>query len=875
MMSRKRAAGPVSEAIKARVLKQVEEHGLVVWFDPEKVYETVPDRLSKAGTTVLRFDGSVFELRRKVEPLLAGGERPHLVVYLPASDNELGAPLAELVAAGVALRPGQQPVALNTRLSVVARAALGGVLPPEALESVVRQVEGGQLGLGELDRLAESGATASMGTLSILFGTSHPADIALHFLADPSRDGSLVEKKAVADLEALLSVEYGLATKHATSPAGLRDRLALLVLSTDLVSSIGEEVPPSFKDLPRPERPELTPRVQELARTWRNRRDFQRSYVERALQVERDLDVASAPLPTASLARIETFRGLEEQLQDAVEAGLLAEATPSLLALAEARLQGFWASVVPELMDRWALVLAIGRVLVAADDVERELTRFTGKADAAAFAARYVGTEAAPRAWADLDMYHRQMERRYHVFDVDVTGAHRAIERLVAKARARYAAVASMLGDRFLRALYASKLTIAGVPRQAETFERFVRPAVDRGKVAYLLVDGLRYEMARELHVGIDREHDAALSFTLGTLPSITEVGMAALLPGAERGMELVAAGAGKLGVRLGDALVRNRKERLDFLERHAGVNTHSTKLEALLPPSKKTRDAISEAALVVVTATDELDGLCEGGNVAMARRLMDDVLLQVWRGLRVLFDLGVRTAIVTADHGHLFGETLDVGATIDAPGGQTVDLHRRVWVGKGGASSDSYLRMKASDVGLGGDLELAVPWALAAFKAVGASAAYFHGGASPQELLVPVWTVSRKAAAQAAPSAIAWRLTLGSAVVSARFLSVQIDGSVAGLFGVEAPLLRIDVRDAKTALSRPVASSYGFEEATGFVQMKVEEADGKTTVKPNTVTLFLESPPDGGTVQIVARDVATDRVVAKLAEVPVKLAGF
>jgi hypothetical protein len=182
---------------------------------------------------------------------------------------------------------------------------------------------------------------------------------------------------------------------------------------------------------------------------------------------------------------------------------------------------------------------------------------------------------------------------------------------------------------------------------------------------------------------------------------------------------------------------------------------------------------------------------------------------------------------------------------------------------------------MKASDVGLGGDLELAVPWALAAFKAVGASAAYFHGGASPQELLVPVWTVSRKAAAQAAPSAIAWRLTLGSAVVSARFLSVQIDGSVAGLFGVEAPLLRIDVRDAKTALSRPVASSYGFEEATGFVQMKVEEADGKTTVKPNTVTLFLESPPDGGTVQIVARDVATDRVVAKLAEVPVKLAGF
>jgi len=199
-VSRKHAAGPVTAAITARVLKQVEEHGLVVWFDPERVYDTVPDGLSRGGTNVFRFDGSVFELRRKVEPLLATGERPRLVVYLPASDNELGAPLAELVAAGVALRPGQQPVALNTRLSVVARAALGGVLPPEALESVVRQVESAQLGLGELDRLGESGATASTGTLSLLFGTSHPADIALHFLADSSRDGSLVEKKAVADL---------------------------------------------------------------------------------------------------------------------------------------------------------------------------------------------------------------------------------------------------------------------------------------------------------------------------------------------------------------------------------------------------------------------------------------------------------------------------------------------------------------------------------------------------------------------------------------------------------------------------------------------------------------------------------------------------
>jgi hypothetical protein len=350
---------------------------------------------------------------------------------------------------------------------------------------------------------------------------------------------------------------------------------------------------------------------------------------------------------------------------------------------------------------------------------------------------------------------------------------------------------------------------------------------------------------------------------------------MAALLPDAHRGLELVAAGGGKVAVRVGHALVRNRKERLDVLAERAGCATHATRLEALLPPNKKTREAIRDAKLVVVTATDELDGLCEAGNVAMARRLMDDVLLQIWRGLRVLFDLGVEVAIVTADHGHLFGEALDTGTMIDPPGGQTMDLHRRVWMGRGGAASESYLRVRASEVGLAGDLELALPRTLAGFRAPGASAAYFHGGASPQELLLPVWTVTRRGPAVAAGGEIAWRLTPGSAVISARFLSVQIEGAVTGLFGAQAPLVRLEVREGKKVLSRPVASSYGFEDATGFVQMRVDEAGDKSVVRPNTVTLSLETTPAGKAVEVVAVDVATERVLASLPDVPVSLGGF
>lgn len=48
---------------------------------------------------------------------------------------------------------------------------------------------------------------------------------------------------------------------------------------------------------------------------------------------------------------------------------------------------------------------------------------------------------------------------------------------------------------------------------------------------------------------------------------------------------------------------------------------------------------------------------------------------------------------MVTADHGHLFGESLGRDRQIPAPGGETVALHRRAWVGRGGADP----AMKAS----------------------------------------------------------------------------------------------------------------------------------------------------------------------------------
>lgn len=214
----------------------------------------------------------------------------------------------------------------------------------------------------------------------------------------------------------------------------------------------------------------------------------------------------------------------------------------------------------------------------------------------------------------------------------------------------------------------------------------------------------------------------------------------------------------------------------------------------------------------------------------------MHGVLSDLRRGFRVLADLGVKVIVLAADHGHLFGEEVGDDMKIEAPGGETADLHRRVWVGQGGTSEPSYLRTPLRTFGVESDLDVATPWSFACFKSKGGARAYFHGGLSPQELIIPVVVMTPTAQATSGPpTGIKWTLTTGSKKLSTRFFSVQVGGTGTGLFGLEPPKVRVEVRARGKAVSKPVSASYGFEEATGDVQFRTSATDAKQ-IEPDTV---------------------------------------
>jgi hypothetical protein len=463
--------------------------------------------------------------------------------------------------------------------------------------------------------------------------------------------------------------------------------------------------------------------------------------------------------------------------------------------------------------------------------------------------------------WCLLDSHHRHMASRWFKFDSsDDDGI---LEKLVLKADQRYTHVGSELAKHFIGQFQNAKHPSKGVLRQVELFDTKVGPKAQDDKTAYVWVDALRFEMARELVEVLKEDFDLGLQPAIATMPTITEIGMASLLPKASQSTKVISVGSGKLALEIAGTVVKDRKDRINYMKAHAGVSVFDLKLEDLLPkPSKKVRDGIQAAQLVLVTS-QEIDEFGEK-DTKLAQILMDTMLDQLRRSVRILRDNGIKTIILTADHGHLFVEQIGEDMKIDAPGGKTADLHRRVWVGEGGNLDASFMRTPLRSLGVECEFDIATPWNFAVFKVAGGNLTYFHGGLSPQELIIPVLMLTPKVHRLAGPpSGIKFELSRGAEKLTTRFFSVRITGTATSLFELEPPTVRLELRSKGKAISSPVSASYGFEEATGDVTLKLSENDEKQ-IEPNTVTVMVtldEELPK--TVNLVLLDATTGAELA------------
>jgi len=328
--------GLVTDYLRNTIIKQVADHGVVVWYDPDQHYPAVAETLNISNTVVTRYKGSFFALRHQVESLLESSNPPRLVVYVPLDQADTHNALVELETAGVVMKPAQQPPSRNTRLAVIARNALKTILSDEKVAEIEKQVEAGQLTLAELDAIAEKGGDVA-GVISVIFNTTNPQDVALAFLATPGYDADIIAKQAEADLVNLLTTAFEVDLTPDDMPESLRNHLARHLLTTEFITRLQGQPPAQLSGLKIATKAAALKNCLTLVKTWRMRRDLRASYIEHAQAIEKSLKLADLDFEQCQIEEAQTFLSIEQSLQQTVAVALFAQATPQLIELAKLR----------------------------------------------------------------------------------------------------------------------------------------------------------------------------------------------------------------------------------------------------------------------------------------------------------------------------------------------------------------------------------------------------------------------------------------------------------------------------------------------------------------------------------------------------------
>jgi len=201
----------------------------------------------------------------------------------------------------------------------------------------------------------------------------------------------------------------------------------------------------------------------------------------------------------------------------------------------------------------------------------------------------------------------------------------------------------------------------------------------------------------------------------------------------------------------------------------------------------------------------------------------------------------------------------------IDAPGGDQVELHRRCWIGRGGATPSGCVRVSAAELGYHSDLEFVFPLGSGVFRA-GGDLAFHHGGPSLQEMVVPVLTVRSKSGATGRAAGSPVLLEGVPEAITNRIFSVQVSfrERQLELGGVERVVRPMLVSGGRQVGGLLMALDATFDLAGGSVTLAGQKA----------ITVAFRLVVDDVTaLRVVVQDPATDAELYRSpAYIPVRL---
>ena len=305
------------------------------------------------------------------------------------------------------------------------------------------------------------------------------------------------------------------------------------------------------------------------------------------------------------------------------------------------------------------------------------------------------------------------------------------------------------LGDRFQTFVEAApKWEALPVRRQKEFFEHWVRSFLRKdNKVCVIVSDAMRYEIGDELLSLIRQEdrYNAELEPALSMLPSYTQLGMAALLPNRE-----LRIADNETGTVLVDGQSsQGTTNRTKILQAALDGRGEAITAESFMQLDRDSSRELLKRNDVIYIYHNRIDHTgdkmhSEGQAFEAAEQTLGDII----RLVKKLTAANASNILVTADHGFIYQhrplEESDF-ASIEASGEAVLYRDRRFVLGKGLAESSGLHKFTSEQLGLTGEMGVQIPKSINRLRLKGSGSRFVHGGASLQEVVIPVLRINKK----------------------------------------------------------------------------------------------------------------------------------
>ena len=596
---------------------------ILVWYDEGATLAPVIERIIPSSTELIVYKRSYLQIREKIEK--DGNLSKSRIIYIPQSplkkswlrDYELfgekiEVDLPKLLRDIFQLNSTLESNTLLTppncrRLALKWNYVLGEIEPPITLE-----------------QLEEA-------SISALLDQSSRFDLKktiLHFLEFPDETQQKLEKSGLNNFLLKIIKRNGLSAIEVLDPK----RIAASILISELLLTAENIDATAYQNI----LPDVKTRSYwaEIVHDWAQNASLLDSFFRWSRITETDYNIKDVIKGHAGIEKSEAFQIIDQVLLEEVQSRIQDNAVEGLIKnaryiehLSSERLTKIWSR--EGITKEWS---TLSKIISLLERIEKSLQALDRKT--------IIGNYF-DNLWI-VDQLFREISS--HINDLWESLSPSIEDSVKEKYQQWLQKTNVALADNLEETL---RWPIQQYKSQVTFWKDYIKP---KEKLCLFMLDALRYELQKRLITNLESmNHKAKLTPMLSSLPSITEVGMTALLPNSKLDINI---SKEKIQVLVDGEIIENKKDRLEWIKKQYTGKVATVDMSDLRKDKQSATGNLGEVDILIVS---DLDIDKAGGNVSNdLLEYFDKLLGRIISAIDVAAILGFNKVIIVTDHGFL-----------------------------------------------------------------------------------------------------------------------------------------------------------------------------------------------------------------------------